>query len=86
MYDAPGSSIRYVVVDEAAANRLRAPLYFARGEEVAVERAMLESDMSTNANELTSSTNANKPSQQGRPRSSQQQQQATNSRERAAVI
>ncbi|KAI8057862.1 P-loop containing nucleoside triphosphate hydrolase protein [Syncephalis plumigaleata] len=51
MYDAPGSSIRYVVVDEAAANRLRAPLYFARGEEVAVERAMLENDTSTETNE-----------------------------------
>jgi hypothetical protein len=44
MYDAPGSSIRYVVVDKAAANRQRPPLYFSRGEETAVEQAVAADD------------------------------------------
>ncbi|RKP07986.1 P-loop containing nucleoside triphosphate hydrolase protein [Thamnocephalis sphaerospora] len=44
MYDAPGSSIRYVVVDEAAANRQRAPLYFSRGEEAAADQAVVDDE------------------------------------------
>ncbi|KAI9592369.1 P-loop containing nucleoside triphosphate hydrolase protein [Syncephalis fuscata] len=87
MYDAPGSSIRYVVVDEAAANRQRAPLYFARGEEVAVDRAMLESDVQTETSESTTTTTTTdvKPPHRGRSRQ-QSQQQTANSRERVAVI
>ncbi|OZJ04790.1 hypothetical protein BZG36_01871 [Bifiguratus adelaidae] len=42
MYDAPGSSIRYIVIDRDVVLRKKAPLYFARGQDALVEHAVLD--------------------------------------------
>ncbi|ORY08007.1 ClpX, ATPase regulatory subunit [Basidiobolus meristosporus CBS 931.73] len=44
MYDAPNSSIKYVLVDSDSVLQKRNPLYFSRGQESDMERALEEDD------------------------------------------
>lgn len=40
MYDSPGSSIRYIVIDREVVLRKKAPLYFSRGDDGRVAHAI----------------------------------------------
>ncbi|RUS20374.1 P-loop containing nucleoside triphosphate hydrolase protein [Endogone sp. FLAS-F59071] len=44
MYDSPGSSIRYIVIDREVVLRRKPPIYFARGQDSLMERALREDE------------------------------------------
>lgn len=44
MYDSPGSSIRYIVIDREVVLRKKPPIYFARGQDSLMERALREDE------------------------------------------
>jgi len=44
MYDSPGSSIRYILIDREVVLRRKPPIYFARGQDALVERALREDE------------------------------------------